>query len=177
MRRRVLALLRGWRHGLADEIWFEEVVNLAPVSRDLLPGADVEDCRRFFAFTGTHPDELPDGAWAVKEWRRRVEPRTTDDGWRVAELARAIYNARKDDPRFVVPAGLDPIDLPVTKLERSVHLWQQGSRLYRGAENNAPSAGSLLGIVSSSNDRIQVEALGAAETFWAAGRAPSWAGD
>jgi hypothetical protein len=50
----------------------------------------------------------------------------------VFALARAIVAARKDDPRFVPPAELDPIKIPAILPERSVELWQRGGRLHRG---------------------------------------------
>jgi formylglycine-generating enzyme required for sulfatase activity len=182
IQRAVLELLRCWRHGPADEIWFEEIVNLDPASRSLLSHElshkdDIEDARRFFAFLSDNPDAPPGGASAVKDWLGRVESRATKSGWGVREFARAVYAARKDDPRFVPPAELDPIDIAPTGAERPVELWQHGSRVHRGSQSGAPSAGSLLGIVRSTNDLVQVEALTGPEAFWATGRAPSWASD
>jgi formylglycine-generating enzyme required for sulfatase activity len=178
MRGAVLELLRRWRHGTADEIWFEEILNLAPESRSLLPHqADVEDAQRFFSFLNSHPGAMAAKDHAVKAWLGRVELRTTKSGWRVRELARAIYTARKDDPSFVLPAEVDPNDIPVVGSERSVDLWQRSSRLHRGIPSGTPSVGSMLGIVRASNDQIQIEELTGREAFWASGRAPTWAHD
>jgi len=58
--RAVLQLMRRWRHGVADEIWFEEILNLpTDALSDLLE--DLEDARHFFAFSMQVPAPSPVG--------------------------------------------------------------------------------------------------------------------
>jgi formylglycine-generating enzyme required for sulfatase activity len=180
IQQRVLSLLRRWRKGLPNEIWFEEVVNLDPRSRACLPHPnDFDDARAFFAFLESKRELRPNRAHAVKDWFGRVNARATPFAWQVPEFASAVYAARRDDPPFEPPAALDPIVLPPGP-ERLVELWQQGCELFRVDDGNGrPDAGSLLGVLRSRTDVILFAETGRpdAAVFWASGAAPGWAED
>jgi formylglycine-generating enzyme required for sulfatase activity len=179
--RAVLRLMRRWRHGLADEIWFEEILNLPPEAHsDMLE--DVEDAQRFFAFLDASHGAVTGRAADVASWLDRVGSRATEDGWSQQELARAVYAVKQREPDFVPHAVVDPIEISSEQPEQVLELRQRGRSLVVAHAGDGTSAlGSLIGTARSCNGLVRIAASDAApaneEVSWAAGRAPSWADD
>jgi len=179
--RTVIQLMRRWRHGQADEIWFEEILNLPPDTHsDLLE--DVEDARRFFAFLDANPGAVTGRPADVAGWLDRVGSRATEDGWSQRELARAVYTVKSRDPDFVPLSVVDPVEISSTQAAQVIELRQRGRNLAVASRDRSIAAlGSLIGIVRSSNGLVRIAASDGAradeEVFWATGHAPSWVDD
>ncbi|MCU0875875.1 MAG: hypothetical protein MUE50_26385, partial [Pirellulaceae bacterium] len=121
--RRMLALLRVWRGHLPQEIWFEEIRDLAPVSWGALPdAADLEDARRFFDSIGDRLEPTPDGPadTAVGAWMGRVRTRATDDFWTIDDVG-----TRGLRSRAIQPCCRRPQDKPstATSCVRKAMIW------------------------------------------------------
>ncbi len=180
----VLELLRSWRAGLPDEIWFEEVLSLAPTTRAALSHpADIEAAEAFFDFLETcrTTGDLEDAGPGAGAWLSRAGTRATRSAWAHPSFRRAAWSIKRRDPSFTPP--VDPLDLDQPgEPERTLALVQRGSRLVvlaRGAAG--ASGGSPLGLLPSTNGILSLDEVTGARPdpglFWAAGTAPSWADD
>ncbi len=112
LRARVLERIRTWRTDLPPEIWFEEILQLHPDDRDLLPDAsDLEEAAAFFE---TLADQLaaavrsgrsaPVPVDAAACWFRRVESRLTAKDLNVEGFSTALkklaWVAQAEDRRL-----------------------------------------------------------------------------
>jgi formylglycine-generating enzyme required for sulfatase activity len=188
LRRKILALLRLWRAGLAQEIWFEEILSLAPSSQGLFGDSrDIEDAglfirqldRQLSTFSHAQSEH-------VRIWFRRLSRRLPDASWAQPRLGRALYRlwgaAHRDDLETPSPPGFDPKD--ITALGKSEQTWQvlqcggeYGLRFRAsGGKSSAFPFGSPVGTVRTRNSLIQVSVL-RAPSFWRKGGAPPWAVD
>jgi formylglycine-generating enzyme required for sulfatase activity len=187
VQQRALQLIRSWRKGLPHEIWFEEVLNLAPATRALLPRPeDFEDASRFFAFLHKQPGAVTGRATEVNAWLDRVGSRATAHGWAEPELAQAVYPVKQRDRGFRPSAALDPIAVGPTSDEQQLQIGQRGRSLIvtqNDPDRAGVGVGSLVGIVRSRNGLVRILPVDVghgrpdARVFWASGRAPDWADD
>jgi formylglycine-generating enzyme required for sulfatase activity len=164
IRLRLIHLLKVWRRGLPEEIWYDELLNFDPDSilADDDLAMDLDDARRYFAkFCEENPglsaDTMPAGDRA---WLARIQARSTGYIWkdemigaRLAELAMEITSE--------IPLGIHPGDIPAPdQPERRVHLFQIGNVLSVIQDlSEALLAGSLLTDVSTRNGLIEFEPL------------------
>ena len=104
-----LKLLQAWRADLPGEIWFEEILNLPPSARALLPHpADVGQAEAFFRHVeavGTQGDDGPTGRGAAVAWLGRVADRATGDGLGVEAFRDAIYAVKRLGSLIHTPGG------------------------------------------------------------------------
>lgn len=194
--RRILALLRVWRGPLPQEIWFEEIRDLAPISREALPeAADLEDARRFFDSIGDRLEPTSDGPAdvAVGAWMGRVRARATADFWTIDEvgnrLLRVDWLRNRHRPDYQPPIPGDPALLPAApgQPEYRYDLCQQGDELVvvpapPTTTVSATDAGSLLGALRTANHLVQILRTAPASddrdpAFWRSSQPPSWADD
>jgi formylglycine-generating enzyme required for sulfatase activity len=174
MQTMVLALLASWRHGLPDEIWFEEVLNLTDASLNYLPHkGDAETAQRFLEFLHARPEGLTGNARDVEAWLLRVEARATPAAWGREAFTRAVASARVAATREGPNADIDPIKV-VGGETRAYEIRHVAGGLVAqpSAPTDPPGPGSLIGVVRSANRLIRLDA---ADAFWPAGRAPAWA--
>ncbi len=191
--RMVLALLRTWRGHLPEEIWFEEILNLAPVSREALPDAeDLEDARRFFAYlcerfesNADIPCDSSARAW-IGRMCGRADSLWTDEvvGTR---LLRVDWSLHRHVPGYRPPVAMDPaLVREPGHPERRCELRQRGGELVlspvrEGASADAPEPGSYLGTLRTGNRLVQVvellSTIGDRNAFWKSGQPPPWADD
>ena len=194
--RQILALLRVWRGPLPQEIWFEEIRELTPVSREALPeAADLEDARCFFDSIGDRLEPTPDGSTdpAVGAWIDRVRARATDDFWTIDEVGtrmlRIDWLRNRHRPDYRPPVPCDPALLPppLGQPEYRYELRQEGDELVvvpapPTAAVSTTDAGSLLGTLRTVNQLVQILRTAPASadhdpSFWRSGQSPSWADD
>ena len=192
--RKALALLRVWRGHLPQEIWFEEIRELASVSQQALPdAADLEDARRFFDSISARLEPTADGSSdvAVGAWWRRVSTRATDDFWISDEvgqrLVRADWLRNRHLPDYCPPVPCDPALLPPPpgQPEYRYELRQQGSRLVfppasSMTATDTAEVGSYLGTLRTRNQLIQIAITPLSahrNAFWKSGQPPRWADD
>ena len=180
-RERALALLRQWRHGVAAEVYFAEVMNLSPQSRLLLPEEDVRQAQQFFRALADSV-ESESGPQDASRHRRVVV-------WAANSAKRATDSAHFDPEageafRRLLPLAqrLDsgqPFDLDGPAFgsgrPRQWTLWQIGSsfaaRPQAQPEGNEEEAGSPLALISSANH----VRIGGHAPFWKRGHPPDWA--
>jgi formylglycine-generating enzyme required for sulfatase activity len=188
LRCEVLALLRQWRAGLAQEIWFEEILSLAPSSQWLLgDNRDIEDAGLFIRQLDRQLSTVShEQTEHVRIWFRRLSRRLPEAAWGQPKLGRALYRiwgvAHRDDLEASSPPGFDPRDF--TALGESEWTWQilqcggEYGLQFRvsGGESSAIASGSPVGAVRTRNGLIQVSVL-RAPSFWRKGGAPPWAVD
>jgi len=182
----VLDLLRTWRAHLPPEIWFEEVLNLAPASQDALAQPrDLEDARRFFAAVcadlGADPAGDPAATGPTGDWVRRVMTRATglwDDaqvGRPLVRLDWALHRHRRDyrPPIAIAPAELSAADQEV----RRFGVAQQGPELVFAPWDPRQSAtGSPLALLETRNRLISIGPPDPDwDPFWETGAPPPWA--
>ncbi len=193
--RQVLALLHIWRGPLPQEIWFEEIRDLARVSLEALPeAADLEDARCFFASICDQLEPTADGHSdaAIGAWMGRVRGRATADFWTIDEvgtrLLRIDWLRHRHLPDYRLPVPCDPVLLPAPpgQLERRYELRQQGSELVLSTAPSSPTAvtaeaGSYLGTLLTGNQLVQIAGIVPASAdrnaFWKSGQPPTWAYD
>ena len=182
IQKRALKLMRDWRYALPHEIWFEEVINLPPTSRDLLPYRDdLAQARDFFSFLDTMPEAVTGDANEVRAWLGRVGSRASELAMlSETSLAKAVENVRHKVRDHVPKAPIDPIVIDTTEAERLLDIRQRGETVMAvPSAEGAAAGGSLLGLIRSANGLVRVSAADDAEdrdpAFWATGRAPSWA--
>ncbi len=193
--RRILALLRVWRGPLPQEIWFEEIRDLARASLEALPeAADLEDARRFFDSIGDRLEPTSDGPadTAVGAWMGRVRGRATDDFWTIDEvgtrLLRLDWLRNRHRPDYRLPVPCDPAVLPPPpgQAEHRYALRQEGDGLVvvpapPTVAISATDAGSYLGALRTVNRLVQILRTTPASAdpdrnaFWRSGQPPSWA--
>ena len=191
--RQILALLRVWRGHLPQEIWFEEIRDLAPVSREALPDmADLEDARRFFDSICDRLEPTPDipSEAAVGAWMGRIRARATDDFWTIDEvgtrLLRVDWLRNRHRPDYRPPVPCDPALLPppAGQPEYRYELRQEGDELVlfpapSPTAVSATDAGSHLSTLSTANQLVQIFRTTRADrnAFWQSGQPPDWADD
>ena len=195
--RRILALLRVWRGPLPQEIWFEEIRDLARASLEALPeAADLEDARRFFDSIGDRLEPTPDGSAdpAVGAWMGRVRARATDDFWTIDEigtrLLRIDWLRNRHRPDYRPPVPCNPAVLPPLpgQAEYRYELRQEGGELVvvpapPTTAVSATDVGSFLGTLRTANRLVQIvrftptSADPDRNAFWRSGQPPSWADD
>ncbi|MDS4040134.1 MAG: formylglycine-generating enzyme family protein [Candidatus Competibacter sp.] len=193
---RMLALLRVWRGHLPQEIWFEEIRDLARASLEALPdAADLEDARRFFDSICDRLEPTPDGPadTAVGAWMGRVRGRATDDFWTIdevgARLLRLDWLRNRHRPDYRLPVPCDPALLPAPpgQAEHRYELRQEGDGLVvvpapPTAAISATDPGSYLGTLRTVNQLVQILRTAPASadhdpSFWRSGQPPPWADD
>jgi formylglycine-generating enzyme required for sulfatase activity len=194
----VLALLRTWRSPLPEAIWFEEIRELLPHSREALPNAgDLEDARHFFEAVCNRLEPTTDGPSdaAVGAWMGRVSRRATKDFWTIDDvgtrLLRIDWLRNRHSPDYHPPVPCDPALLPVPsgQRERRYELRQQGSEVIL-SEVSSPAgadtagAGSYLGSLCTGNQLVRIDSTisdtsdaGDRNAFWKSGQPPNWADD
>ena len=177
IRLRLIRLLKVWRCGLPEEIWYDELLNFEPdaILADADLAMDLDDARRYFAkFCEENPglsaDNMPAGDRA---WLARLQARSTGYIWkdemigaRLAELAIKITSE--------IPLGIHPGDIPARdQPERRVHLIQIGNALSVIQDlSETLQAGSLLADVATRNGLIEFEPFDSARS-----QAPAWERD
>jgi len=188
LRRRLIRLLKTWRGGLPEEIWFDELLNFEPGAVQSDPAAsdemdlslDVDDARRYFAdFCNENPAQAALSMLGNdRAWIARIKARSTGYLWkdpeigaRLAELAIEITSE--------VPIGIHPGDIDAHgKTERRVFLVQTGNTLSVIPVLSEPGrAGSLLADVTTRNGLIEFEPFDSARSQAprsARSQAPAW---
>ncbi len=184
----VLDLLRTWRAHLPPEIWFEEVLNLAPQTQDALAQPqDLDDARHFFAAlcadVGADLTRDPAASVPAGDWVRRVMTRASviwDDPRIGRPLVRLDWAMHRHRPDYRPPIPIEPADLPAgDQAIRRLAVSQQGADLvFVPFDQPPPYSGSPLALMETRNLLISI---GPPEpdpdTFWEAGEPPSWADD
>lgn len=175
--RRALALLRAWRSHLPEEIWFEEILNLAPVSREALPdAADLEDARRFFTYIcGPFEANTESAAAAPRAWIERVTRRATaiwNDEVIGKRLLRVDWRLHWDQPDYRPPVPFDPALAPEPGPAVRYELRQRGGELILAPVSpRAAGAGSYLGTLRTGNRLVRIVGDDR-NAFWTAGNPP-----
>ncbi|MEQ1516417.1 MAG: formylglycine-generating enzyme family protein [Usitatibacteraceae bacterium] len=181
LRSRLIHCLKPFRHGLPQEIWFDELLNFDEHALDDELRQDRADAQDYLAsFCDENPDldhpAMPGGdrAWLLRIKNRSSETHLRDPkvGKRLAQLVLAV------DPDGAPPTGISARDLPSSQPERNLYLSQRGGRLLVGEDAAlAQTLGSALAIMPSRNGLLEIEQVRAddeASAFWASGRAPAW---
>jgi len=156
---RILATIRAWRQGsgIGFEVWAEEVVNLGPHARALLPdGADVAHALDLFALLDKEPQVTGVDPRQIESWLRRVAMRATEaaKGHRVVEMA--LLNATRATPGLYTPSGQrPPHEIPTSDPERALVLLQAGQALCIVNEQDVPSHGSPVARLTTANGLLR----------------------
>ena len=185
---RLASLIKAWHGHLPEEIWFDELLNLAPDAFDTQElRDDQEDAQSYFAaFCDDNPVSADLAMPACdRAWLSRVKARSTGYLWqdrkvglRLAELALAV------DPQAAYLPGIGVRDIPHRdQPERVVRVSQIGEELAFDQEQSA--AGSFLAELSTRNGLIEIapqtgsvfETASVSNNFWETGEPPSWASD
>ncbi len=179
-----LGLIAAWRHGLPNEIWFEEVINLPAVCHGNLPNReDVDAARDYFRFLSNHAGVVGAGVHAVRGYLGRVEARADPDALvREPDLAKAVEGAKVGSHVPAPPrAPIDPIEIPTEEPERDIELRQRGCDVHFNVAGTSGdlAAGSLLGVIRSANGLVRLQAgiPKPPQSFWQSGHSPAWADD
>ena len=190
LQRRVLELLRTWRGYLPQEIWFEEILNLAPLlSREVPPDAkDLEDARQFFKYVcgplESNTDSTEDAA--PRAWIGRVTRRATaiwSDEVVGDRLLRVDWILHRHIPGHRPPVSIDPALLPKAPGQPThrYELCQQGSELILSAtKSEASETGSYLGTLRTGNRLVRIAGVTPVidrNAFWQSAQPPLWADD
>ncbi len=182
IRKEVLACQCEWRQSVAGEIWFDEIINLPPASQALLPNPDdVKQSRSFFAYAaGSFPPDSEIGLKITSWLANEVARRSTDNAWTIAEYARAIYIAKKDDPDFELPGNVDPAHIQgpqVLSGPLSFRFGRDCLEVLTGAADHSGAA--HLGMMPCENGILNHSVVPDQRPdpalFWSDGKAPSWA--
>ena len=184
----VLDLLRTWRAHLPPEIWFEEVLNLAPQTQDALAQPqDLEDARHFFAALcaalGQDLNQDPAAPGPVGDWARRVMTRATgiwDDAQVGRPLVRLDWAMHRHRPDYRPPIPVEPADLPAgDQAVRRLAVFQHGADLvFAPFDQQQSPIGSPLALLETRNRLISIGPPDAdRDTFWETGEPPPWADD
>ncbi|GGX58098.1 hypothetical protein GCM10007385_28340 [Tateyamaria omphalii] len=103
-----LGTIRDWRHGGADEIWYEEILGLPAALRvddRFVDPSDLEAADTFFAnmHGAAAKEDLSSGqeAWLSRIGHRHKSSR--DGIWQHPHAAAALLSILKNDPNFVPP--------------------------------------------------------------------------
>ena len=191
LRRGMLRLIKAWRHGLPEEIWFDELLSADPLARAPSlddPGledlsADISDARAYFKTfcTETDPDRPDTWASGDDDWFERVRTRATCYLWQEPGIGKALA-ARADGLlqarlRRGEAVGSDAIAADgIDTHGRVAETWQlvqQGARLIaRAPEQAAPPSLSPIITIRAAAGRLDLIPF---DDFWTHGQAPSWA--
>jgi formylglycine-generating enzyme required for sulfatase activity len=165
LQRQVLALLRVWRKHAPQELWFEEILSLAPRSRALLPAAgDLELAERFFRQLSQQARAvLPGGVpGAALAWYRRCERRLPEHAWSAGGVGEALqrlsWAVHAQEPGYQPPPGFDPAFAPAGAV-RHLELCQSADCLevtLVGGMTAGRAGRSLLGRIESGSGLVQV---------------------
>ncbi len=197
LQRRVLAVLRQWRGPLPQEIWFEEIQSLEPVSRECLPeddkAQDLSLASQFFVQFSQRARGLVAGGIANGSlaWYRRCERRLTAAAYADAEVGKALNRLsvalHKHDADFQPDRSFLPSDAPPDRVRR-LAMSQVADQLQL-IEQTDPTLftqqGSPLGTVESGNGWIRIEPQtdsvskteSVSDEFGETGEPPPWASD
>jgi len=190
LRERVLRLQETWRGYLPREIWYEELLSLAPDTR-ALPAvrADAGLAERFYVelserVRAGRAADLGEGA---RRWYRRCRRRLSDQAY-AGPVAEALHRLTAfwdpQDLDAVRKPGYDPLYGSDPGLHtRTLDLVQAGGRLWvreagAGLSPGGPVAASPLAYLRSGNRELSIGALDGgdeSQRFWECGEAPSWA--
>jgi len=183
-RRRVARAIEAWRGDLPEEIWFEELLNLAPAAG---PGADggdwaaaLAEARAYFAaFCADHRQAPAAILGHDRFWLGRVVARATgallkdgEAGPPVLALAGSLGLLES------LPEGVTVRDVPAAgQPERVAQLIQAGGGLWLRPAGAPDLPGSPLALLSTSNGLGEVGWPGerGADPFWETGAPPPWA--
>jgi formylglycine-generating enzyme required for sulfatase activity len=187
LQRQVLALLRLWRGQAPQELWFEEVLSLAPGSQALLPDPrDLELAEAYFRQLSQRArGVLPGGAPAAAlAWYRRCERRLPPAVWGQGPLGEALqrlsWALHRDDDGYQPRPGFDP-GLVEPLAPRTLDIRQRGDRLegrVAGSPAEAENGAPLLRI-QSGNGLVQIAPPADPgprdPAFWEGACPPGWA--
>ena len=195
LQRRVLAVLRQWRGPLPQEIWFEEIQSLEPVSRECLPeddkAQDLSLASQFFVQFSQRARGLVAGGIASGSlaWYRRCERRLTSAAYADAEVGKALNRLsatlHEKDKDFQPDRSFLPTDVPPDRIRRL--MLSQVTDQLQTVEQTDPTRltqqGSPLGTVESGNGWVKIEPQtdsvskteSVSDEFWETGEPPSWA--
>ena len=163
---RLALLLRRWRGHLAEEIWFEELLNLPPWVREAPALASDLGCARdyFSDLAGLWGGGEADVVGSDRDWFGRVETRAGADFWGDRgvgdDLRRISHALHEGDPDWRPPPGFRP-EL-VRRRNRPVRRWRLAQRgpliEIRPVETGASfiDGVSPLGEVETQNGLLQV---------------------
>jgi formylglycine-generating enzyme required for sulfatase activity len=190
VRERVLRLQETWRGYLPREIWYEELLSLAPDTRALpVVRADAGLAERFYVelserVRAGRAADLGEGA---RRWYRRCLSRLSDQAY-AGPVAEALHRLTAfwdpQDLDAVRKPGYDPLYGSDPGLQtHTLELVQAGARLWAresgaGLSPGGPVAASPLAYLRSGNRELSIAVLDAgdeSQRFWECGEAPSWA--
>lgn len=170
LRKAVLELVKTWRAELEPAVWFSEIVDLDPQSKQVaIAPADLEDAARFLTHLADELEKLGDIPVASGAWIEGVTERLTEDIGHDPRVRRAVHRLyeliRPRDDQTEVPVWSDPAvasspALPV----RQVELWQAADQLVaQAAGQPAVERGSRVGLVYTANGEVLVSPGAATE--------------
>ena len=157
-RQALVDVWRSFRGDLHEAVYFEELLELDPETRALLPESDVEDAEAFFASMARqvtqgsedHDIQLWCGRIADRFLRLKDNP----------DAATLIWQAKRDDPTF---AGLDPGTVPVKDQPPVPYrVIMSGDGLL--ITSDMQGKGSTIGLIPSCDGLVRVDVADAEDT-------------
>lgn len=158
---RVLKTIRNWRHGggIGFEVWAEEVVNLGPAARALLPDrSDVRQALDLFTLLDAAPNASGIDPRLLESWLRRVAGRASESAKGHLVVDRALRNATRTSPGQYQPsAQRAPRELDTDDPERAVVLLQAGESLcIANDDRQAHARASPLARLTTANGLLRL---------------------
>ncbi len=191
LRERVLSLQETWRRYLPRDIWYQELLSLAPDTR-ALPAvcADARLAERFYVELSARvrAGDTHDLGAGARGWYRRCRRRLSDQAY-TEPVAEALHRLTAfwdpQDLDAVRKPGYDPWYGSAPGLPtRTLALAQAGTRLWVRDLGAAPSSQgsppshseSPLACLRSGNGELRIAAINDEPQWsWESGQAPSWA--
>ncbi|WP_427501420.1 SUMF1/EgtB/PvdO family nonheme iron enzyme [Methylomonas sp. MED-D] len=182
LRARLIRCLKPFRHGLPQEIWFDELLNFDEQALDDELRQDRADAQDYFANFCDEISDLDQPAMPAgdRAWLLRIKNRSAETLWRDPKVGKRLAQlALAVDPDGAPPRGIGARDLPSNQPERNLYLSQRGGRLLVD-EDAAPAQtqGSVLAMVPSRNGLLEIALEPGdadANAFWESGQPPAWA--
>ncbi|MFZ1425478.1 MAG: formylglycine-generating enzyme family protein, partial [Geminicoccaceae bacterium] len=179
VQKQALAIIRDWRFGQPDEVWFEELLGLPPAVTGLDYANDLDEARAFIDAIEAGAGPNVEGALSpgLAVWLSAVADRAPE-AWKYPSFRRLAWNIKKSVEGYVPP--LPPVELPGGNHEQLLELRQRSGEVLVYRHGDPRAIGSPLGLVRSTNNLLWlVPAENPADrfAFWASRIPPAWAED
>ena len=177
-RRRVLLLIRKWRHTLAPEVWMSEIWGLDEESKSTLPPRDQEDAKRLAATLGAQVGATMSDAMLA--WLARA---TSSLPKHVLNRHKPLRILHRQALQHDDPLGGDPQESSQGSEKITVDVSQQGGLLVFSESSSTQSKQpgiQLLGSLHTTNRWLSIhraEVASKRAAFWKSGTPPAWADD